>query len=176
MSPYRTAAVVACRVLGLYIATWSLDSVFFLTFPFTPNKLSSGWAILSVVGFAAIPIVLAVVLWRFAPWIAMKMLADVEDGQTPSSPITLAEVQIVAISVLGLFIVFQSIPGIILASFEYFQVPGLSSGPEIRSLMGVNTLKNVATLVTKIGLGLWLFFGARGFVRVFQRFRPQHGS
>jgi hypothetical protein len=171
MSSCRTAAVVACRVLGLYMAiqclgllpVWALGS---------SREISSLWVLPSLAVLIAVPIGLAVVLWTLAPWIAGKMLTDVEHKQTPS-PITVEDAQAVAVSILGLLFVFESIPGIVVDVLEYLR---LSADSDVTSFINTTITKAAVMNVTKIALGLWLLFGARSFARVLQRFCAPHAD
>ena len=169
MTSYQTAAVVACRVLGLYtVIRWLglLPAVAFGLF----REPSLFWSLLGFAELLAVPIVLAVILWRLAPWIAKSMLADVESKEASPSAITVEEAQAVAFSILGLLFIVESLPYILVAALDYFRVPGLAVNANMESIMSAATLKTMVMRVTEIVLGTWLFLGARGFVRVFQRF------
>jgi hypothetical protein len=178
MTSCQTAAVVACRVLGLYIAIRWLGLLPAGAFELTtrPSYLQS---LLSLAALLLVPVALAVVLWTLAPWIARHMLANVESQPASPSTITMEEAQIVAISILGLFFVVGAIPGLVVAIVDYFGVPEMvldatmkSAMASMQSVMRAGTLKALAVRVTEMGLGTWLFFGAGSFVRVFQRFNP----
>jgi hypothetical protein len=123
-----------------------------------------------------IPIILAIVLWKLAPWIAKKMLAGVEAPEA-SSPITIEEVQTVAISILGLLFVFETVPGFVANALNYLHTPQLSVDSDFVALsVSASTIKATVMNATKIALGLWLFFGARGFVWLLQRLHPPNAS
>jgi hypothetical protein len=169
MSSCQTAAVVACRVLGLYAAVqclsllpvWALGS---------SSEMSSAWVLPGLAVLMAVPIGLAVIVWILAPWLATRMLADVEPQQTPS-PITIEDAQLVAVSILGLLFVFESIPEIVADVLEYFR---LSADSDVTSFINTTITKAAVMNVTKTALGLWLLFGARSFARVLQRFCAPH--
>jgi hypothetical protein len=124
--------------------------------------------LLGLGAYLAVPIAVAVILWRLAPWIADCMLADVEDQQAPPSTINREEAQLIAISVLGLLLLCEGIPGIVALIANYLYMAGTESS--LQDLFRHEFVKFLSTSATQIGLGLWLFMGARGFVRVFQRF------
>jgi hypothetical protein len=176
MSSCRTAAVVACRVLGLYVAiqslgllpVWALGS---------SRDISSLWVLPSLAVLMAVPIGLAVVSWTLAPWIADKMLTDVEHGQTPS-PITVEDAQAVAVSILGLLFVLESIPGIVVNLLDYLRwsTEGYHLSPPLAETGITSVTRAAAMNATKVALGLWLLFGARSFARVLQRFCAPHAD
>jgi hypothetical protein len=184
MSSCHTAAVVACRVLGLYIAVQSvhsfLYSAWFLFWPLVCpprsgegfNGAESSWMLVGIVLSLAVPVVLAAVVWRLAPWIATKMLVGTEVKQASSSPITLEEFQVVAISILGLLFICEALPGLVSVPLEHLRFLWLEPNASMKSLADAGMVRTLVMGLTKVGLGAWLFLGARSFVRVFQRFRP----
>ncbi len=169
MTSCQIAAVVACRVLGLYTAILWLGLLPTCVFAIFRGP-SLFWSSLGAAVFVVVPFALAVILWKLAPWIAKHMLADVESKQMLPSAITMEEVQVAAISILGLLFIIKALPGIVVLILNYFQIPGLVLDESVQSLARVNTLKTIVMRVTEIGLGTWLFLGARSFVRVMQRF------
>lgn len=168
MSTSRTAAVIACRVLGLYVAvrwlglfpTWAFEL-------FSVRPIS--WATVGGVASFAMPIALGVILWQLAPWIADCMLADSEDKQTPPSPITMEDAQAVAISILGLLLIVGSIPRIISLAMEYLRISEIVGDASDHAMMSANTFNAIVMSVIEIALGLWLYLGTHLFVRLFQR-------
>jgi hypothetical protein len=175
MTACQTAAVVACRVLGLYIAiTWLGFLPVWVFQPFSEPSFS--WSLLGGALFLALPVALAVGLWSLAPWIAKHMLADVESEQASPSAVTMEEVQAVAISILGILFVVKALPGVVVTILGYFGVPGIAEDVRVQSMLRASTVKAAVMHVTEIGLGTWLFLGARSFVRVFQRFYSPNAS
>ncbi len=169
MTSHQIAAVVACRVLGLYTAIYWLVLLPVWAFDQFRGIPTFSWAPLGAIFLFVVPAALAVILWRLAPWIAKKMLADAEVAQASPSTITLAEVQVVAVSILGLFFIIKALPQIAVMILNYFEIPERLADESIQSLARNSTLKMVIMRFTELGLGLWLFFGANSFVGVMQR-------
>ena len=164
----HTASVIACRVLGLYIAFWWLG-LLPVEFYWLLRGPSFTWLFLGTAITLAIPITILVILWKLAPWIAKQMLADLETTQDSPSTITLEEAQSVAVSVLGLLFIVGAIPSLAVVLVEYLNVHETVSDADMKSLVSVNAVRSVVMHVTKIVLGIWLFLGAHSIVRVFQR-------
>jgi hypothetical protein len=97
------------------------------------------------------------------------MLPNVDTHQTPS-PMTVEEVQVVAISLLGLFLVFDTFPGFVVHVLDYLRIPADSD--EVPGFVSAGLTRAAITNVIKIGLGLWLSFGARSFATFLQRCCP----
>ena len=176
MTSSHTAAVVACRVLGLYVGIFWLgilpvevSAVF--RGPWEPSLV---WSLLSGAVMFAIPVALAIALWRLAPWIAKHMLAELETVQASPSAITLAELQVAAISILGLLFVFGTLPRVVALIFEQFWVAGADA--DTRSSIIAGLRQATVRDIVQIGLGAWLFFGARSFVKLLRRFQSANGS
>lgn len=167
MTTPNTSAVVACRVLGLYIALRWLGLMHAEAFSlFRGPPLA--WLSLGAAVSLVVPVLVAVGLWMRAPWIAKRMLADVESGQAPRSAITLQEAQTVAISILGLLFVVEAIPGLAVAVLEYFRVPGIAADAGMRSALSAGALKATVMRITEIARGTCLILGSRGLAGVLQ--------
>ena len=172
MSSFRIAAVVACRVLGLYIAMQWISYLpmrwFFELLQASPFR----WSLLSGALMVVVPVALAVILWKLAPWIAKHMLADVESESASPAAITMEEVQVVAVSILGLLLITIALPGVVVVVLEYFRIPELISDESVQFSAQASAIKVMVLNVMKLALGVWLFLGAHSFVRFMQRFCP----
>ena len=172
MTTIQTSAVVACRVLGLYfIMTWL---GFFAYFGVQLFREQSPGLLLASIFLLAIQIGSVVLVWKSAPWIAKRMLANVEDTSASLSATTMEEVQAVAISILGIYFMVHAFPEIFTMVLAYFRAPGIYA--DIQSGFQAHMLKGVVMRLTEMGLGIWLFFGAKGFARVFQKFNSPEAN
>lgn len=183
MSSCYTATVVACRILGLYVVLRLADDIFgtaisplliaMLFGPHSPfDKTESVWMLSALALSVTLAIVLAVTVWKTAPWIATKMLAHAEAKQWPSSEVSLEDIQVVAISILGLLLICEALPWVAAMSMEHIWSLRISGDEHMISATIASMIKSLTAGLTKLGLGIWLFFGARSFVRLFQRFCP----
>jgi hypothetical protein len=183
MNSCHTPAVVACRVLGLYLAVQSL-AIFFnffvtVTLPFgfyNIRHVEYRSMLVSAAISVAITVALMVAVWKLSPWIATKMLAGPKEERATPSPITLEDLQVVAISVLGLLFICEALPGLVAVPLEHLHFLWLEPNASAKSLVDAAMVRALAMGLTKVGLGAWLFLGARSFVRVFQRFCPRRAD
>ena len=169
MTTIQTSAVVACRVLGVYlIMTWLGIIPVYGHQLFGERSLVGSllWCALLL----AVQFVLVAILWSLSPWIAKYMLADVGDESASLSAATMEQIQAVAISVLGIFFMVHAFPAILIMILEYFGTPGIATDAGMQSMFRTGVIKAVVMRLTEMGLGIWLFFGASSFVRVFQGF------
>lgn len=176
MNSCHTPAVVACRVLGLYLATQSLTIFFnFVTMPLLLNgvvAIEYRWIWGGLALSVAVAVALAAGVWKFAPWIATKMLSGLHEEQATPSSVTLDELQAVALSVLGILLICNALPSLVFAPFERLRFLLAEPEASMKSLLDAAMIRTLVIGLTNIGLGVWLFLGARSFVRLFQRFRP----
>jgi hypothetical protein len=173
MTSCRIAAVVACRVVAVFVAVQSLA--------FLPTSASSmysvymsfpNWWMICMAVALAMPIILAAVVWCLAPWIASHMLESVENEQPSACTISMEDAHVIAFSVLGLLFVLGALPGVLVTVAEFVRAMQLRIAAKAnwQSVLSERTLKDTITQVLQTAFGAWLFFGARRFVRLFQRF------
>ena len=168
MRSIHTTTVVACRILGLYIALRWLGLL-----PVVVSPLFAGpsfiWSSFGAITIFAIPLVLAMFLWKLAPWIATRMLVDTERTPEASVAVALEDAHSAAISVLGLLFVCEALPGVVVSLLGYLQVSGIATDMGIQSQSNANSIKAIVMHLIKIGVGAWLFVGSHSFARLAQK-------
>lgn len=177
MTPYQLLSVVACRVLGLYlIVKWiCLSLSWIVTTASSNNEVHEtyGYLIISLLALLG-PIILGIILWVLAPWIGKRMPGSTNTPQIMLSDVPLERIQGIAISLLGLAFIVISISDLIPQLWSYFEMFDGGADEHIRSMQFRYLMCILISKFVKIGLGLWLFLGSRGFVNIFQSFNnPQ---
>lgn len=108
--------------------------------------------------FLASHLLVALLLWVFALAIARTLLPGGKPGKAPAR-LALGDIQAVAFSVMGLWVLASAVPDIFYWGSFLYQTN--VSGWGYRELSPENTGNIVSTLV-ELAIGLWLLFGARG--------------
>ncbi len=170
MTTFHKVVIIVCRLFALYLAMACLRNV-----AWTLNMLAtfpSPWERSLVLVSCLVPLIIAAVLWMIAPWIARRVLADVKDDQTPPSMFSLRETQVIAFAVAGLVLMVRSLPRIVVIVLQYLRTTGLDTWPVADYYSCAETVEGMLINLIEIGFGAWLFFGARHFARLFDRFNP----
>jgi hypothetical protein len=123
-------------------------------------------AVAARIGSIAIPFT----LWVLAPWVARQMVSGAERDQTPLSPVTIENAQAVAISLLGIFFIVEALSKIVVMGVEFLNAARTGLDAALQSFAAAYATPDTLVRLTEIVLGVWLFVGARRFVRLFQRF------
>ena len=123
----------------------------------------------AIIGMAS-GFIIGIVLWFYSTSLANLITKDLPKASPSKKEFTLAPIQVVAVSVVGLIILSSAIPELVEVIISYI-FP--AANPNfVRSLDIMGKLKveiPVTTLVTialKLGLGFWFLLGANGIVTV----------
>ena len=161
MTPYRVASIVACRILALFLfVVW----VGVLVRPIIQFVAGGpwqwrGWTEFGLCCFVLIP---SILLWILAPWIAKHSVQVAECDLEEEPKVSLEAIQITAFALLGIYLVFQSLPPVISAIATYYLKQAQGASLQFTSHYFIGSL-------VKAGLGVWLFVGSRGFVKIFRK-------
>ena len=94
-------------------------------------------------------------LWYLAPFLASSVFKSSTPENEPSA--SLADIQTVAFTVVGLFLLASALPEMVNVIVISFTLWVIGSKPAL--------IHNIIVLFLKVGLGLWLLLGSRGFVK-----------
>ncbi|MDD3517923.1 MAG: hypothetical protein PHQ14_06210 [Chromatiales bacterium] len=166
MTKYE-AVGLALRVAAIFLFVNVLQelAVSFQTFGQTSGSLT--WII--IVAGATSLILVALLLWMF-PMAVTRRLLPTDKAQDSVGPWRLEDVQVVAFSVLGVYILVRALPWVVYWISLRYQIR-TSDQPEFA--FGAQERENARLLmaVFEVGLGFWLLFGARGLVGMLRWFR-----
>ena len=155
----REIAILSFKVLSIYAFIAAIDkSHYFLYYLVYGNQLDIPDKF-NIVLTSIPPLLLALcgaILWFAAPLLATSIFKPTvpEDGSQAS----LANIQMVAFSVVGLFILATGLPDLVNVVAVMLTSASIQGGA--RSM-----IHNIVVLVLKIALGLWLLLGSHGLVR-----------
>ena len=101
-----------------------------------------------------------------------KILKPEEISENRS--ISSKEIQAIAFSVLGLWVLTTSLPNLVQILTRYVVIKA-NSELAIDDKYTIYSISHSASLVLKIGLGLYLFLGSNGLVNLWHRFQKTKG-
>lgn len=151
-------AILSFKVLCIYAVIQAIDKFYsFLYYVFNEPNLDYGSKLNILI--ASVPSLLmaliSVLLWFGSPLLARTIFKrSTSETEPPSS---LADIQRIAFSVVGLFLLSTSLPDLV----EIIIV--IISNSIVQS--GLNSIvHSIVALLVKVSLGFWLLFGAGGIV------------
>lgn len=113
----------------------------------------------------AVPVLLlalcGALLWFLSPVLASSISESAGSGDNPAS---LSSIQAVAFSIVGLYMVAASLPGIVRSTIWRLTEPASMS-------KGSPLLGDVMGSLVQVVIGLWLLFGSRGLVNLISKMR-----
>lgn len=171
MNP-KALAVVAFRALSVYLMIWGLTNStymfgFFQIQKELPSEAAGSIPIIGPLAYGlaiALPILGGLVLWRRAPGLAVRAVRE-EAGDFREAPFSLAQIQAVALSTLGLLLIFWNLPFFLVGAYELFTRTPSEFSPITQNPFKATELVSV---LLEILLGLWLALGARSWARILE--------
>jgi len=152
----REIAILAYKVLGFYAfveaISKSYDVVYYLLGDI-PNNISAN-AVLLILLPPILLILCGVLLWYSAPLLADNIFKSTI--QEMKTEISSADTAVIAFSVVGLFLLANSLPRIVELIFMYYDVV-VAQVTENRSPL----ISNIIVTLLKSILGLWFLFDSR---------------
>ena len=155
----REIAILSFKVLSVYAFIRVIDNLPYVLYSIFGNDAEK--AIISNLLIKTIPTLLlllcGVLLWYMAPFLASSVYKSAAFENDPKASLT--DVQTVAFTVVGLFLLASALPEIV--SFIVIWYTMWTTDVVGRQAL----IQNIIVLLLKIGLGLWLLLGSRGLVR-----------
>lgn len=160
---------VAVRLFAVFLVAYTLryaTSLIAFAMVEPPDYINSTFILL----FGFSPILIAIILWRFPLTVASKLIPKVTTGEKPKSPLSGPEIQVVAFSVLGLWLLASAIPDILYWIAYVYRIKSVSISFRNVEL----TPQNIGGMVSASAefiLGLWLLLGSKSIVGIVRRLR-----
>lgn len=159
----RTIAATLLKVAGLILISLGVTRVPGL-FPLTQGGSPSYAGILIAAAFSIGPqVLLGAAFWFFPGTIANKIVSAGADDDPPLQP---REFQLIAVTILGLYLVAHALTDI--AYTVAFAIPFYRQSPDmpLTPIFG-----RVAAAVTELVIGATFCIGGKGIVRIIERMR-----
>ena len=162
----KEIATLSFKVLSLYAFIKAIDKLSTLINYMYKYRLSEV-GILNFMIFAAPALLLFLcggLLWFIAPMLASS-ISKSKTVSEDNAAASLLSIQAVAFSIVGLYMVANSLPAIVRSTIWHFTTASNSMG-ESSPLVG-----DIMGSLVQIVLGLWLLFGSRGLVNFINSIR-----
>lgn len=170
----KEIAKIACRIISIFMGIQFLSRLQFIV-PFVVSYESQPadkqflWAFIGNIAAWFIYLLVAVILWVFAENISKKMIGKNETAEE-SFKIEAEEIQSVAFPIVGLVVLVNSIPKIVIVVSNLIM---LSS--ESRSMLPENIITDYTSQIigfsAQMLIGIFLFFGSKVIVRALKKSR-----
>jgi hypothetical protein len=160
----KEIATLSFKLLGLYAILQLIDKLAYIISYLIYGDLS-GVKFLNFIAWTVPPslfLICGIFLWFTAPSLASSLFRTTESDDKFNA--SLIDVQIVAFSVVGLFVLAESFPSFVRAATWYFTTT--SSG---RSALSGDLI----AFLLRSTLGFWLLFGSRGIVGFIRKIRQE---
>jgi hypothetical protein len=143
---------LAVRLFAIFLVVYTIrygSSLLPMTHP--PNNVS----FLLITGFTVPLLLAAFLLWTFPLTIAKTILPEVKTS-SGTVPLEASGIQVVAFSILGLWVLSTAVPDVFYWSTFIYLAKGInfSLTPE--------HIGNALATVIELVIGFWLLFGAKG--------------
>ena len=119
---------------------------------------------LLIAGFTVPLLLAALLLWMFPLIIVGTILPEIKTSGS-SVPLEAGEIQIVAFSILGLWVLSTTVPDIFYWSTFVYLAKG------IKFSLTPEQVGNIVATVIELIIGFWLLFGAKGLRGLLRRVR-----
>ncbi|MFH1022462.1 MAG: hypothetical protein V1809_03665 [Planctomycetota bacterium] len=171
----RDVAILICRCMALYVFFSGITLITSMVIPlFSGIHMPIEWlwhlfAPAYTFGFGYF-------LWKKADWISNRMI-PADPGTTHEINLDKDNTQTIAFSVMGLYILIM---GVITSVTIILQIVILrtmnleiSNSYAYKSMQREQLIKTCVSSAVKIGFGLWLFLGAEGIHKLWNKMRSR---
>jgi hypothetical protein len=161
----REIAILAFKILSIYAFIQAIDQSSYVLYCITSQDQFDPAAKVELIWISVPPMLLALcgtILWFTAPFLATSVFKTT--GSEYASTASLADIQMVAFSVVGLFILATGFPELVNVLTVNLTASWIEGGWRAK-------IHNIVVLVLKIALGLWLLLGSDGIVSFIRKRR-----
>ncbi len=148
----REIAILSFKVLSLYTVIRVIDQLQYVFYLFANEPVLEN--LLTKIIPPLLLILCAALLWFLAPFLASSVFKSV--AVENESVASLVDIQTVAFTVVGLFLLASALPELVNALIISFTLWVVGSKQAL--------IHTIILLFLKVGLGLWLLFRSRGLV------------
>ena len=167
---YKDLTALLAKLTGAVLLFWYISSLPSLI-PGALQAPSFWWAVFVNIVPSIVPLLLAIVLFVFPATVTNKL---VNGNKLNTDAAFLAELEILALRLIGVFYVFNSIVDLathfakVLITPSIYEKMGMIAPPTAWTL---DTAAWTLSTFVELGLALWLVFGAHGIANAIQRLR-----
>jgi hypothetical protein len=173
MMDYRDISILLVKIAGIWLIAYAVTRVpgaaSFFDSSYGLPWWEQGIAILLPVAF---PALIGLVFFLFPATLTNKIMRG--ERLSEASPAVLFDIERIALSVLGVYLLFHALSGAVFISAYFIRVEQLTKTGMLvgqSHLLGPDKYGEIVSVVVEIAVSLWLIFGAKGLVSVFRKFR-----
>lgn len=160
-------AILSFKVLSLYAIIQTIDKLYYFLYYFLyESQLDNAYK--HNLLLSSVPSLLmascAIMLWFGAPFLAKSIFNKI--SSEAESQATLVDMQMIAFSVVGLFILATSLPDLVEIVAVILTASSIQGGAG-------SLVHNIVTLILKAVLGFWLLLGSQGIVGIIRSQRAK---
>ena len=172
----KDIAIIAVRLLALYIILLTVynlpDYLGLIGLHLGQDALGRAFLIAHIVE-TVIKFIIGIALWFYAIPLANLITKDLSESSPSKKEFTLAHAQVVAVSLIGLFILSSAIPHFFEIIISYIFPAANPNYVRSLDIAGNKQVEiPITTLITvalKLGLGFWFLLGANGIVTAIRK-------
>ena len=175
----REIASLAIKLMGVFILLKSIayipmaySGVFYAFQGHGEDLLQTLFMIMMSTATAMIPLAFSVLIIIFSDKVAARLIKDDNAVEATGGSISKDEVMVIAVSCLGLYFIITAAPMLVRAL--------LNNAAHMRQQIGIpfvnpsgirNLFRNLIVPAVQVGLGIWLFAGSKGIVKLWKKIR-----
>lgn len=168
MSTLLQLVALTVRIGAIFLFVWGLSAAAtYLPMSMLENNTYKGvyryfwWAVI------ATPFVIALIMWILPFTIARVVLPSAKEG-TPLKELPIDQIQISALTVIGVAIMAIEIPDLIAWAAYYLKA---DSAALTNTVNLAENLGGIIATIVAIATGLWLAVGGKGIIAILNRLR-----
>lgn len=175
----REIASLAIKLMGVFILLKSIAYVAMALGGFFSVMRSDHMSILltllyfvMIVISVMVPLVFSILVIKFSDKAAARLIQDDQAMDISNVSINKDDVMLVVISCIGLYFIIAAAPVLINALLiNSVMMNGRGGIPYVGPSGMLHILRNLVVPVVQIGLGIWLFAGSKGIVKLWKKIR-----
>lgn len=164
--PKEQIVGIAVRLFAIFLALYTLRyASTLLPYAAVPPPNNISFTFIAVL--ALFPILAAVLLWFFPLVVAAKLIPNIKT-KAQSAPIGAGGVEVVAFSVMGLWVLTTAIPDIFYWVTFVYRVKSAGIGS---TELSPENIGNIVASIVELVIGFWLLFGSNGLLGILRNAR-----
>jgi hypothetical protein len=176
----REIASLAIKLMGVFILLKSIvyipmsySGVFYAFQGHTkPGLLNTLFMIMMSTGIALIPVAFSIFIILFSNKAAEWLIKEDAPLEQPHTPVSKGEIMSIAISCLGLYFIIAAVPQVISGLLNGFSVINRQTATWFTGPYRLmNVCRQMIAPAVQMGLGVWLFLGSKGIIKIWKKFR-----
>lgn len=173
----KNISIVAMRMLAIYIIAMALSALpnysYFIAVDLSNDSIGKA-AVTSGIITVSINLIIGVLIWLYSIPLANLITKDLQILTQYNEEFSLQNIQIVAVSLVGLYILSSAIPSLVELAISYKFPATNPRYTRTLDVMGKMSAEipviDIVKIAVKLGLGFWLLLGSNGIIHSIRAF------